>query len=158
MSLSLLYIMFYNTITVLSDPPSLERECNVTGQPIWFRPLKLNFQQVSVLWLLSMAWSDAVWEFGRRTVGCGQWSGWWLKAVTEYFWHHIFTEVTRAREKSQLLYAGCVSFTVYWLFWNLHGSYMSPRPLLSWNKPGNFSFENMGPLISPNSLEIYWVT
>ncbi len=26
--------------------------------------------------------------------------------------HHIFTEVTRAHEKVQLLYAGCVSFTV----------------------------------------------
>ncbi len=33
-----------------------------------------------------------------------------------------------------------------WLFWNLYGSCISPRPLLSWKKPGNFSFDNMGPL------------
>ncbi len=48
--------------------------------------------------------------------------------------HHIFMEVTRAREKAQLLYAGCVRFTVDWLFWNAYGSYISPRPLLAWKK------------------------
>ncbi len=47
-------------------------------------------------------------------------------------WRHIFTEVTRAREKAQLLYAGCVHFTVDWLFWNIYDSYKTPRPQLSW--------------------------
>ncbi len=58
----------------------------------------------------------------------------------------VFKEVTRAREKAQLRYARCVSFTVDWMFWNLYGSYtymVAPRPLLSWKKPGNFSFDNM---------------
>ncbi len=35
-----------------------------------------------------------------------------LRMVTESFRRHIFTEVTRTREKAQLLYAGCVHFTV----------------------------------------------
>ncbi len=74
----------------------------------------------------------------------GRCSGWWLKAVTEEFWRHIFTEVPRAREKSQLLYSGCVSFTDDWLFWNLYGSYIASRPLLSWNKSWKCqSFDNM---------------
>ncbi len=74
---------------------------------------------------------DVVWGFGKRTVGGAR---------------DIFSEVTMAREKAQVLYAGCVHFTVDWLFWNLYGSYIAPRPLLSWKKPGNFSFDNMGPL------------
>ncbi len=53
-----------------------------------------------------------------------------------------------AREKAQLLYGGCVHFTVNWLFWNLFGSYIAPRPLSSWKKPGNFTFDNMGALSS----------
>ncbi len=92
----------------------------------------------------AMAWTRCclgVWQKDG-----GRCSGWWLKAVTESFGRHIFTEVTRAREKTQLLYAGCVSFTVDWLFWNLYGSYIAPRPQLSWKKTGNFSFDNMGPL------------
>ncbi len=40
-----------------------------------------------------------------------------------------------------------VHFTVDWLFWNLYCSYISPRPQLSWKKPGNLSFDNMGPLM-----------
>ncbi len=64
----------------------------------------------------------------------GRWAV--LGMVTEggdsSFGRHIFTEVTRAREKAQLLYAGCVHFTVDWLYWNLYGSYIAPRPQLSW--------------------------
>ncbi len=70
----------------------------------------------------------------------------------ESFGRHIYTEVTRTREKAQLLYAGCVHFTVDWLFWNLYDSYISPRSLLSWKKPGNFSFDNMGPSRLKNRL------
>ncbi len=86
----------------------------------------------------AMAWTRCclgVWQKDG-----GRCSGWWLKAV------HIFTEVTRTREKTQLLYAGCVHFTVDWLFWKLYGSYTAPRSLLSWKKPRNFSFDNMWPL------------
>ncbi len=66
----------------------------------------------------------------------GRWAV--LGMVTEQFGRHIFTEVTRAREKAQLLYAGCVHFTLDWLFWNLHSPNTSDIM--------NFSFDNMGPL------------
>ncbi len=41
----LLYMldMIHLIVTVLSDRPSFEWECNVTGRSIWFRPLKLTF-------------------------------------------------------------------------------------------------------------------
>ncbi len=58
----------------------------------------------------------------------------------------LWARLKISREKTQQLYAGCVHFTVDWLFWNLYGSYIAPRSLLSWKKPGNFSFDNMGPL------------
>ncbi len=44
----------------------------------------------------------------------GQWLV--LGLVTEVVWTSQFTEVTSAREKAQLLYAGCVHFTVDGLF------------------------------------------
>ncbi len=51
----------------------------------------------------------------------------------------------------KLIYAGCVSFTVDWLFWNLYGRLVTyPLDLLSWKKSGIFSFENMGPLSTNN--------
>ncbi len=31
-------------------------------------------------------------------------------------------------------------------FGNLYGSYIAPRPQLYMKKPGNFSFDNIGPL------------
>ncbi len=125
-------------VTVLSDHPSFEWECDVTGRPIWSSE---PFRHVSVLLLLSNG-MDAM-LFG------GLAKGWWvvLGMVTEGSDWVVLTSrfyVTTAREKAQLLYAGCASFTVDWLFWNLYGSYISPRPLLSWKKPGNFSFDNMG--------------
>ncbi len=45
MSLSLLYTLdvIHLIVTILSDRPSFEWECNVTGRPIWFCPLKLTF-------------------------------------------------------------------------------------------------------------------
>ncbi len=70
----------------------------------------------------------------------GAWDGDWVVLTSH------FTEVSKAREKSQLLYAGCVHFNVDWLFWNLYGRNIAPRPQLSWKKPGNVSFDNMGPL------------
>ncbi len=33
-------------------------------------------------------------------------------------------------KKHSNFYAGCVSFSVDWLFWNLYGSYIAPRSLL----------------------------
>ncbi len=56
-------------------------------------------------------------------------------------------EVRRPCEKAHLLYAGYVHFTVNWVFWNLYGIYIAPRPLLSWKKPEHYSFDNMGPWI-----------
>ncbi len=143
MSLSLLYMLdvIHLMVTVLSDRPSFEWECNVTGRPIWFRPLKLTFSTCFHV-VVAQKWHgrDVVWGFGKRMVGSVR-DGDWRR------WRHIFTEITRACEKAQLLYAGCVHFTVDWRFWNLYGCYIAPRPQLSWKKPGNFRFDNMEPLI-----------
>ncbi len=73
-------------------------------------------------------------------------AGGWMVTEGGDWGRHMFTEVTRTREKAQLLYASCVHFTVDWLFWNLYGSYIAPRPQLSWKKRGNFTFDNMVPL------------
>ncbi len=72
------------------------------------------------------AWhrSDAVWGFGKRTVGGardGDWS-WWLSSSGVTFLRKSQWLVKR----HMLLYAGCVHFTVDWLFWNLNGSYIAP--------------------------------
>ena len=64
-------------------------------------------------------------------------------------------EVTTACEEAQLLYAGCAHLSVDQRFLNSYGSFTAPRPLL-WNKPGNFSFENMGPLT--RKFKIFWLT
>ncbi len=119
------------------DPPSFEWECNVSGRPE-HRLCSLKWTLTTcVRVVVASAWHGAMLSGGRWAV---------LGMVTESFWHHIFTEVTSAREKSPIVYAGCVRFTVDWLFWNIYGSYIAPRPLLSWKKPGKFSFTNMGPL------------
>ncbi len=132
-------------VTILSDRPSFEWESNVTGRPIWFRPLKLTFSTCFRV-VVAQQWHgrDAVWGFYKRTVGGardhrlardGDWRRWLS-----------ISEVTSTREKAQLLYTGSVHFAVDRLFWNLYGRYIAPRPLLSWKKPGNFSFDHMGPL------------
>ncbi len=43
--LQLLYMLdvIHLIVTVLSDRPSFEWECNIKDQTIWFRPLKLTF-------------------------------------------------------------------------------------------------------------------
>ncbi len=124
-------------VTILSDQPSFEWECNVKGRPIWFRLLMLTFSTCFHV-VVAQQWHgrDAVWGFDKRTV---LWIDWVV--LTSYFYGSH-----KGSEKAQLLYAGCVHFTVDWLFWNLYGSYIVPRPLLSWKKPGHFSFDNMGPL------------
>ncbi len=102
---------FVFTTHVRRDPPhsnspvrssSFEWECNVTAQPIWFRLLKWTFS-TCFCGVVVQRWHGAMLSGGLAE---GRWAV--LGMVTESFWHHIFTEVTRAREKSQLLYAGCV--------------------------------------------------
>ncbi len=150
MSLSLLYMLdvIHLIVTILSDRPSFKWECNVTGRPIWFRPLKLTFL-TSFRVVVAQQWHghDAVWGFGKRSLG--RWAvlgmvdegGNWVVRTS-----HFLRKSQGLVKKAQLLYAGCVQFTVDRLFWNLYGSCIVPRPLLSWKKPGNFSFDNMGSL------------
>ncbi len=109
-------------------------ECNITGRPIWFRSFKLTFSTCFHV-VVAQQWHgrDAVCGFDKRPV---LWIDWVV--LTSYFYGSH-----KGSEKAQLLYAGCVHFTVDWLFWNLYGSYIAPRPLLSWKKPGNFSFDNI---------------
>ncbi len=42
-----------------------------------------------------------------------------------------FLQKSQGLVKKHSYYAGCVHFTVEWLFWNLYGCYIAPRPLLS---------------------------
>ncbi len=70
----------------------------------------------------------------------GQWLGWWLSS----------SDVTFLR-KSQGLVKKHSYFmqAVGILLWtDCFETYIciAPRPQLSWTKPGNFSFDNMGPL------------
>ncbi len=74
-SLFLLYVLdvIHLIVTLLSDRPSFEWECNVTSQPIWFRPLKLTFSTcLSVVVAQQWHGCDAVWGFGKRMVGGAQ--------------------------------------------------------------------------------------
>ncbi len=107
-------------VTVLSDLPSFRWACNVTGRPIWFRPLKSTFS-TCFLAVVAQQWHghDVVWGFGKRRL-CAFYCG----------------------------------LTVL----KLICSYITPRPQLSWKKPGNFSFDNMGPLICFSVFSrMFWV-
>ncbi len=86
----------------LSDRPLFEWECNVTGRPILFRPLKLTFLTCfRVVVVQQWHGRNAVWGFGKRMVG----------GVRDE--HHIFTEVTRTREThSNYMQAVC---TLLWI-------------------------------------------
>ncbi len=83
---------FVVTIHVRRDPPHsnnpvrssiFEWECNVTGQPIWFRPLKSIFSTCFHV-VVAQQWygRDVVWGFGKRTVGGAQDGDWrrWLSS------------------------------------------------------------------------------
>ncbi len=85
MILSLLYMLdvIHLIVTILSDHPSFEWECNVTGRPIWFCPLKLTFSACFRV-VVALQWHgrDAVRGFDKRTVGGprdGDWR-WWLSS------------------------------------------------------------------------------
>ncbi len=70
-SLFLLYVLdvIHLIVTLLSDRPSFEWECNVTSQPIWFRPLKLTFSTcLSVVVAQQWHGCDAVWWAVLRVV------------------------------------------------------------------------------------------
>ncbi len=119
---------------------SFECECNVTGRPIWFRLLK---------WTVSTCFRVVVAQHGMARCCLGVWqkdggrcSRWWLSRYDV-----TFLRKSRALVKRHRYFNYCVHFTVDWLIINLYSSYIFPRPLLSWKKPGHFSFDNMGPLI-----------
>ncbi len=140
---------FVFTIHVRRDPPHSNNPVRssilwvrVLHQLIWFHPLKLTFS-TCICVVVAQQWHghDAVWGFGKRTVGGARDGGGdWVVRTSHFYGSH------KGSWKNTATYAGCVHFTVDWLFWNLYGSYIAPRSLLSWKKPGNFSFDNMGPL------------
>ncbi len=75
-------------VTILSDHPSFEWECNVTGRSIWFRLFKLTFStcfRVVVAQHGMDAMLSGVWQKDG-----GQCSGWWLKAVTIVLTSHFY--------------------------------------------------------------------
>ncbi len=82
----------------------------------------------------------------------GGWMGRWARdgdsgSDVTFLWE------SQGLVKKHLLYADRVHFIVDWLFWDLYGSYIDPRCLLSWKMPGNFSFDNIGPL---NQDFLFW--
>ncbi len=105
------------TIHVRHDPPHSNNpvrssilwvSVTVKVRPIWFRPLKLNFSTCFHV-VVAQQWHgrDAVWGFGKRTVGSA--SGWWLKNM----WWHIFTESQGLVKKhSNFMQAVC---TLLWI-------------------------------------------
>ncbi len=118
-------------VTILSDRPSFEWECNITGQLIWFRPLKSTFLTCFHV-VVAPQWHgcDAVWGFGKRTVG-GARDGdrrRWLSSSDVTF----LRKSQELFEKSQLLYAGCVHFTVDWLFWLVWSIMKKARKFQFW--------------------------
>ncbi len=139
-SLSLLYMLklIHLIVTILSDRPSFEWECNVTGRPIWFSTCVL------VVVAQQLHGHDAVWGFGERTVGGAQDVDWrrWLSNPDITFLRKLQGLV---KNHSYFMQAVC---TLLWTDCFETYSYIAPRPLLSWKKPGNFSFDNMGPLNS----------
>ncbi len=138
-------------VTILSDRPSFEWECNITGQLIWFRPLKSTFLTYFHV-VVAPQWHgcDAVWGFGKRTVG-GARDGdrrRWLSSSDVTF---LRKSQGLVKNHSYFMQAVC---TLLWIdCFDLYGSYISPRPQLSWKKPGNFSFDNMGPLSNIKNLK-----
>ncbi len=141
-------------VTVLSDRPSFEWECNVTGWPIWFPLLKLTFSSCFRVVVAQQC-------HGVMLSG-GLAKGWWvvLGMVTEGGDWVVLTSHFYGSDKGSwmLLYAGCVNFTVDWQFWKLFGICIAPRPLLSWKKTGHFCFDNMGPLNQVKMiLNSYWI-
>ncbi len=73
----------------------------------------------------------------------GQCSGWWLKAEMNSS-DVTFLRTSQGLVKRHSYFMQAVSFTVDWLFWNLYGSYIAPRPLLSWKKIRKFQFWQYG--------------
>ncbi len=131
-------------VTVLSDRPSLEWECNVTGRLIWFRPLKWTF---STCFRVVVALSNGMDAMLFAGFGAGavlglvtEEGGDWVVLTSHFYGSHKGSwTITASLFRLCALYCG--------LFWNLYGSYISARPQLSWKKQGNFSFDNIGPLL-----------
>ncbi len=130
-SLSLLYMLdVIHLITVLSDRPSFEWECNVTGRPIWFHPVKLTFSTcfrvfVAQQWHGAMLFGGLAkgqWAVLRMTTEGGDWV-----VLTSHFYR---------------------SYKVLWksisTLCRLCDLYCGP--LLSWKNAEKFSCDNMGPL------------
>ncbi len=138
----LLYMLdvIHLIVTVLSDRPSSEWECDVTCRPIWSSE---PFRHVSV-WLLLSNGMDAMLfgGLGKRMVGGARDGDWrrWLSS----------SDITFLRKSQRLVKRHSYFMQAVWaLLWtDCFGTYMVVtyplRPLLSWKEPGNVSFDNMG--------------
>ncbi len=140
-SLSLLHML--DVIHLIVTVMSFECEWNVTGRPIWFRLLKWTVSTCFRVVVAQHGMERCCLGFGRRTVG-GARGGDWRRWMSSY--DVTFLRKSQALVKRHRYFNYCVHFTVDWLFWNVYGSYISPRPRLSWRNPGHFSFDYMGPL------------
>ncbi len=145
MSLFLLYMVdvIHLIVTVLSDRPSLEWDV-CTGQLIWFSSVKVNlFNMFPCCCCSVMAWTQCCLRGLGRWAGArvGDWRGGDWVVLTSHFYvsHKGSWKITASLFRLCAFYCG--------LFWNIYGSYISARPQLSWKKQGNFSFDNMGPLL-----------
>ncbi len=93
--------------------------------------------------VVSQQWHgrDVVWGFGKRTVGGardGDWRRCWVVLTSHCYGSH------KGSWKGTAALCRLCALCMDWLFRNLYGSYIAPRPLLSWKKPLDFSFDNMG--------------
>ncbi len=87
---------------------------------------------------------DAVWGFGKKRVG-GAWDGDWRLWLSSS--DVIFLQKSQGLVKNHSYFIQAV-WALLWI--DRFETYIvvtAPRPLLSWKKPGNVSFDNMGPLI-----------
>ncbi len=138
-------------VTVLSDRPSFE--CNVTGRPIWFHPLKLTFSTYFRV-VVAKHGMDVMLSggFGRRTVG-GAWDGDWKRWLSSSDVTFLQKSQGLVKRHSYFMQAVCTSL---WIdcFETHYGSYIAPRPQLSCKKPDNFSLDYMGPLMHPCCIKV----
>ncbi len=124
-------------VTVLSDRPSFEWECNVTGRVIWFHPLKLTFSTCFRCCCCS-AWDGVMLSGGLS-------EGWWavLRMVTEggdwvVLTSHFYGSHKGSWKATATLYRLCVIYCGLWLWTD---------PLdLCYHEKSFISFDNMGPL------------
>ncbi len=97
-------------VTVLSDHPSFEWECNITGRQIWLRPLKWTFltcfHVVAAQHGMDAMLSEGLAKWRWAVLGMVTEGDDWVVRTSHFYGSY------KGSWKAQLLYAGCVHFTV----------------------------------------------